>query len=75
VLCEAAQSAKRHPQFAASFQAIAKRRGKKIATVAVARKLITRAWHLLADAGYTAAPPPALLTAKAPMGGDLRGAG
>jgi transposase len=57
VLCEAAQSAKRHPQFAATFQAIAKRRGKKIATIAIARKLLTRAWHLLADAG-AAAPQP-----------------
>jgi transposase len=42
VLCEAAQTAKRHPDFAASFAAIAKRRGKKIATTAVARKLLTR---------------------------------
>jgi transposase len=59
VMCEAAQSAKRSPQFAASFQAIARRRGRKIATTAVARKLLTRAWHLLADAGYAAAPQPA----------------
>src|SRR5215470_3953259 len=50
VLCEAAQTAKRSPQFAATYQAIAKRRGKKIATTAVARKLATRAWHLLTDA-------------------------
>ena len=53
VLCEAAQTAKRSPQFAATFQAIAKRRGKKIATIAVARKLLTRAWHLLTDAEAT----------------------
>jgi transposase len=59
VLCEAAQTAKRHPQFAATFQRIAKRRGKKIATTAIARKLATRAWHLLADAEHAAAPPPA----------------
>jgi hypothetical protein len=26
---------------------IAQRRGKKIATIAIARKLLTRAWHLL----------------------------
>jgi hypothetical protein len=38
------------PQFAATFQAIAQRRGKKIATTAVARKLLTRACHLLTDA-------------------------
>jgi hypothetical protein len=59
VLCEAAQSAKRHPDFAATFQRIAQRRGKKIATTAIARKLITRAWHLLTDAGHAAAPQPA----------------
>jgi transposase len=50
VLCEAAQTAKRSPQFAAAYQATARRRGKKIATTAIARKLLTRAWHLLADA-------------------------
>jgi len=59
VLCEAAQTAKRSPQFATTFQRIAKRRGKKIATTAVARKLATRAWHLLTDAEHAAAPPPA----------------
>jgi transposase len=47
VLNQAAQTAKRSPEFAASYAAIAKRRGKKIATIAVARKLLTRAWHLL----------------------------
>ena len=56
ILCEAAQTAKRHPDFAASYQAIARRRGKKIATTAIARKLLARAWHLLADAGNIAAP-------------------
>jgi transposase len=66
VLCEAAQTAKRHPQFAASFAAIAKRRGKKIATTAIARKLLTRAWHLLTDAERAAAPQPA---ASAPQAG------
>jgi hypothetical protein len=59
VLCEAAQTAKRQPEFAATFQRIAQRRGKKIATTAIARKLLTRAWHLLADAEHAAAPPPA----------------
>jgi transposase len=29
VLCEAAQTARRHPDFAAGYQAIARRRGKK----------------------------------------------
>jgi transposase len=63
VLCEAAQTAKRSPEFAAGYQDIARRRGKKIATTAVARKLLTRAWHLLTDAGAAvpqsaAAPAP-----------------
>jgi transposase len=66
VLCEAAQTAKRSPQFAASYQAIAKRRGKKIATTAVARKLLTRAWHLLTDAEHTIPQPEA---ASAPRTG------
>ncbi|MFY9666809.1 MAG: IS110 family transposase [Trebonia sp.] len=56
VLCEAAQTAKRHPEFAAGYEAIARRRGKKIATTAVARKLITRAYHLLTDAASGGAP-------------------
>ncbi len=50
ILCEAAQSAKRSPEFAATYQAIARRRGKKIATTAIARKLLTRAYHLLTEA-------------------------
>ena len=53
ILCEAAQTAKRHPDFAAGYQAIARRRGKKIATTAIARKLLTHAWHLLTDAEAT----------------------
>jgi len=56
ILCEAAQTAKRHPDFAASYQDIARRRGKKIATTAVARKLLTRAYHLLTDAASGGAP-------------------
>jgi transposase len=56
---QAAQTAKRSPDFAASYAAIAKRRGKKIATIAIARKLVTRAWHLLAEMepGQTSTPP------------------
>jgi transposase len=48
VLNQAAQTAKRSPQFAPAYAAIAARRGIKIATMAVARKLLTRAYHLLA---------------------------
>jgi transposase len=47
VLNQAAQTAKRSPEFADTYATIAKRRGKKIATIAISRKLLTRAWHLL----------------------------
>src|SRR5438552_7302012 len=58
VLNQAAQTAKRSPEFAASYAAIAKRRGKKIATIAIARKLLTRAYHLLADMQATSTNEP-----------------
>ena len=64
ILCEAAQTAKRHPDFAATYQQITRRRGKKIATTAIARKLLTRAYHLLTDAQITA--PQAAAPAPAP---------
>ncbi len=57
-LNQAAQTAKRSPEFAASYAAIAKRRGKKIATIAIARKLLTRAWHLLNDLQAASADAP-----------------
>jgi transposase len=47
IVCEAAQTAKRSPEFAATYQRLAHRRGKKIATTAIARHLLTRAYHLL----------------------------
>ena len=56
VLNQAAQTAKRSPEFSAAYAAIAKRRGKKIATIAIARKLLTRAYHLLAAAQAGQAP-------------------
>jgi transposase len=49
VMNQAAQTAKRSPAFAASYTTIASKRGKKIATIAIARKLLTRAWHLLSE--------------------------
>ena len=55
---QAAQTAKRSPDFAASYAAIAQRRGKKIATIAIARKLVTRAWHLLHELQAADASPP-----------------
>src|SRR5215468_8557130 len=59
VLNQAAQTAKRSPEFATAYSSIAKRRGKKIATIAISRKLLTRAWHLLAElqAAEASTPP------------------
>jgi len=67
VLNQAAQTAKRSPEFAATYAAIAKRRGTKIATIAIARKLLTRACHLLA--GAQAPGPPATLPPHHPKPG------
>jgi transposase len=61
VLNQAAQTAKRSPEFAGAYAAIAQRRGTKIATIAISRKLLTRAWHLLA----TQASTPAVSTVPA----------
>ena len=55
---QAAQTAKRSPEFAATYSSIAQRRGKKIATIAIARKLLTRTWHLLADLQAASANEP-----------------
>ena len=58
-LNQAAQTARRSPEFAATYSSIAQRRGKKIATIAIARKLLTRAWHLLSEiqAAEASTPP------------------
>jgi transposase len=45
----------RHPRFAACYQAIARPLGTKIATTAIARKLLTHACHLLTDASSAGA--------------------
>jgi transposase len=58
VLNQAAQTARRSPDVAASYPAIAERRGKKTATIAIARRLLTRAWHLLAGMPATDASAP-----------------
>jgi transposase len=47
VLVEAAQKAKTRPPFAGYYAKTARRRGNNIATVAVARKLLTRCFHTL----------------------------
>jgi transposase len=59
VMNQAAQTAKRSPEFSASYAVTAAKRGKKIATIAIARKLLTRAWHLLSEmeAADASTPP------------------
>jgi len=47
VLQEAAQTAKRHPMFVDTYSQLARRRGRNIATVAVARRLLARCFHIL----------------------------
>jgi transposase len=76
ILCEAAQTAKRHPEFAAPYAVIARRRGKKIATTAVARKLLTRAYHLLKEAqGEVGKPPASPVRARPPRRGRTKAGG
>jgi transposase len=59
VMNQAAQTARRSPDFAATYAAIARRRGKKIAAIAISRKPLTRAWHLLSEiqAAEASTPP------------------
>jgi transposase len=42
ILQEAAQTAKRHPMFAAAYAQLARRLGRNIATVAIARRLLSQ---------------------------------
>jgi transposase len=58
VLGEAAQVAKRKPPYAEAYLDIAKRRGKNIATTAIARRLLARAFHILHDLEPESAPVP-----------------
>jgi transposase len=71
VLNQAAQTAKRSPEFAATYAAISKRRGKKIATIAIARKLLTRAYHLLAAAQAAQTPGTASTITTPPQAGRV----
>ena len=54
---QAAQTAKRSPEFAATYAAITQRRGKKIATIAISRKLLTRAYQRIVSSAWVASPP------------------
>ena len=47
ILQEAAQTAKKRPPFADAYAQLARRRGRSIATVAIARRLLARCFHIL----------------------------
>ena len=49
VMVEAAHVAKHRPPFAEFYASCARRRGRNIATVAVARKLLARCFHILTE--------------------------
>jgi transposase len=53
ILQEAAHTAKRSPQFADTYAQLARRRGKQIATVAIARRLLARSFHILKEVPTT----------------------
>ena len=57
VLGEAAQVAKSRPPFARCYAQIARRRGPAIATVAIARKLLARSFHVLKEVNETEVSP------------------
>jgi transposase len=47
ILQDAAQTAKRHPMFADAYGQLARRRGRNVATTAIARRLLARSFHIL----------------------------
>jgi transposase len=49
ILQEAAQTAKKSPMFAGGYGQLARRRGTQIATVAIARRLLARCFHILKE--------------------------
>jgi transposase len=59
-LQEAAQTAKRHPMFARAYGQLAYRRGKNVATVAIARRLLARSFHVLIQLEAASAPEKAI---------------
>jgi transposase len=55
ILQEAAQTAKKSPLFAGAYGQLARRRGTQIATVAIARRLLARSFHILKEVQTAAA--------------------
>jgi transposase len=72
-LQEAAQTAKRHPMFAGAYAQLAHRRGSHIATVAIARRLLARCFHILTqlESAPKKAIPGALAFPHEPATGPL----
>jgi transposase len=62
---EAAQTAKRHPMFAGAYAQLARRRGKNIATVAIARRLLAQSFHILIELEAQPKPPEKASTGRA----------
>jgi transposase len=65
ILQEAAQTAKRHPMFAGAYSQLARRRGNNIATVATARRLLARSFHILKQLEAQQNPPEKAGTGRA----------
>jgi transposase len=65
ILQEAAQTAKRHPMFAGAYAQLARRRGNHIATVAIARRLLARSFHILTQLEAQQNTPEKAITGRA----------
>jgi len=65
ILQEAAQTAKRSPMFASAYAQLAHRRGRSIATVAIARRLLARSFHILTELEAQQNPPEKATTGRA----------
>ena len=57
VLGEAAHVAKRKPPYEDAFHALAHRRGRNVATTAIARRLLARCFHVLNNVETTPSAP------------------
>jgi transposase len=65
ILQEAAQTAKRHPMFASAYSQLARRRGRNIATTAIARRLLAQCFHILSQLETQQTPPEKASTGRA----------
>jgi transposase len=65
ILQEAAQTAKRHPMSASAYGQLARRRGNNIATVAIARRLLARCFHILTQLEAQQTTPEKAITGRA----------